>query len=87
MVMRWPPVGLGSLHHIDSDECSVQVVENGPYVVKNIALGVPFNGAGASKKGIYPLSLRSLKKTSRFAMGRTTTTIGVTTADYGCKVH
>jgi CDGSH-type Zn-finger protein len=43
-------VGDEPLHHIDSDEISVQVVENGPYVVKNIALGAPFNGAGASEK-------------------------------------
>ena len=38
------------LHHIDGDESSVQVVKNGPYVVRNIPLGAPFNGAGASEK-------------------------------------
>lgn len=39
-----------ALHHIDSDAVSVQVVKNGPYVVKNVVLDAPFNGAGASEK-------------------------------------
>ena len=38
------------LHHIDSDETSVQVVKNGPYVVRNVPLEADFNGAGASEK-------------------------------------
>ena len=38
------------LHHIDGDESAVEVVQHGPYVVRNIALGAPFNGAGASEQ-------------------------------------
>lgn len=38
------------LHHLDSDESSVQVVKNGPYAVRNIPLEAPFNGVGASER-------------------------------------
>lgn len=37
-------------HHIDSDQVSIKVAKDGPYVVKNIALEAEFNGAGASEK-------------------------------------
>ncbi|MEN8832659.1 CDGSH iron-sulfur domain-containing protein [Pacificibacter sp.] len=36
--------------HIDSDEVSVKVVKNGPYVVKNVPLDAVFNGVGANEK-------------------------------------
>lgn len=37
-------------HHLDSDEVSVSIVKDGPFIVKNIELGAEFNGVGASKK-------------------------------------
>lgn len=56
------------LHHIDSDESSVQLVKNGPYVVKNIPLGAPFNGAGTSEKE-YILCRCGLSKNKPFCDG------------------
>ena len=37
-------------HHIDSDQTSIRINKNGPYVVKNVELEAEFNGAGASEK-------------------------------------
>jgi len=37
-------------HHIDSDEVSVNIVQHGPYIVKNVPLEAVFNGVGASEK-------------------------------------
>ena len=37
-------------HHIDSDETSIEIKKNGPYVVKNVELDATFNGVGASEK-------------------------------------
>lgn len=37
-------------HHIDSDQTSIKITKDGPYVVKNVALEAAFNGAGASEK-------------------------------------
>ena len=38
------------VHHIDSDEISLSIEKDGPYVVGNVELEADFNGAGASKK-------------------------------------
>lgn len=38
------------LHHISSDEQSVTIKKNGPYIVKNIELDAVFNGIGANEK-------------------------------------
>jgi CDGSH-type Zn-finger protein len=35
-------------HHLDSDEVSVTIEKNGPYVVKNTELEAEFDGVGAS---------------------------------------
>ncbi|SMY08418.1 CDGSH iron-sulfur domain-containing protein [Flavimaricola marinus] len=43
-------VGEGEPKHIDSDEVSIRVVRNGPYIVKNVELEADFNGEGASQK-------------------------------------
>ncbi|AXI47901.1 hypothetical protein C1J03_18955 [Sulfitobacter sp. SK012] len=37
-------------HHVDSDDVSVSISKNGPYVVKNVELAAEFNGLGASEK-------------------------------------
>ena len=41
-------IGSEGEHHIDSDEVSVTIEKNGPYVVKNTELEAEFSGAGAS---------------------------------------
>lgn len=43
-------VGEEAEHHIDSDETSIRINKNGPYVVKNVEIDAPFNGVGASEK-------------------------------------
>lgn len=43
-------IGEEDLHHLDSDEVSVSVVEHGPYFVRNVELDAEFNGVGASRK-------------------------------------
>ena len=45
-------IGDEAEHHIDdSEEVSVSVAKNGPYLVKNVELDAEFNGVGASKRG------------------------------------